>query len=708
MTKRLHILMVLLTVCLSVSAQSINEQQARERAVEFLMSDPGHSGTRQAMKQKPQLETATIGTSGLYVFNVAGGGFVVTSGDERTLPVLGYSTTGRFDWERMPENMRWWLQEYSRAITALGNAKLPAQTRAGEARAIINPLIKSQWGQEWVYNHQCPIYEGRVAKYNGTRCLTGCTATALAGVMRYHQWPKTATTAIPAYTYEVDNVQEKPKLQETFSLEGLEPVTFDWANMLDTYLTEPDEDGRREVRSDVTAAQKKAVAQLMRYCGQAVQMSYSPVTSLAWVQPIPEALRQYFGYDQGVRYVSRDGISIEHWEQGIYDELAAGRPVIYGGTSNDGGHTFICDGYDGAGLFHMDWGWDGECNNYFSLSVLNPYSYDKEVTVNSSYSYAQGAVVGIQPPKEGTQPAPNWPEPQLSIRPFIVSEEGKNDILNFTVMYANSFVPEATFSIELFVMDEATKKLKVATNLQFSQTMKATQRYPLGIALPATMEGGDRTFDFYIGMLCTSVEGAQWTNISGENYVIRATVKDGRASYEVMPSAKGLSLQGGRITKGTGTKGSDNDLTLTIQNNGEEYSGQMCLEEYPIGNDDPEKAYQAIYADPVNLGGYKLEHTANMGVYIGANSSGDVAFSFSPRSEGTYLFILYEGLFDEKGVVLNRPVAYCSLNILPTGIRTIETKTVGEDGPYYNLSGQKVVPQRKGIYIQNGKKVILR
>ena len=694
--------MVLLAISLSASAQSINEQQAREQAVKFLMSDSGRGGTRQAMTQEPRLEKADIRTSGLYVFNVENGGFVVVSGDERTLPVLGYSTTGRFDWERMPENMRWWLQEYSRAIAALGHVQLSAQTRAGETRAAIAPMIKNQWGQNKVYNLLCPTYEGQVEKYKGQRCLTGCTATAMAQMMYFHKWPKAATKAIPGYTYVVSNVQEKPQLKESFSLEALEPITFDWDNMLDTYL---DKDGNRDIRSDVTEAQKKAVAQLMRYCGQSIEMSYSPVTSLAYVMPVSEALRNYFGYDKGVRYLSRSGISIENWEKVIYAELEAGRPIIYSGSATDGGHSFICDGYDGAGLYHFDWGWDGSCNNYFSLSVLNPYQYDKEVTPNLSFSYGHEIVIGIQPPKEGTQPAPTWPEPSLNGKPYLISDE-KGDYLYFNVTYTN-LVPEATFQIELFMMNQATGKLEQATNLNYSVTMKAGVSSLNYVSLPDSYKGEDRVFDFYIGMLCTSVAGAKWTNVSGANQVLRVTVKDGKATYEALPSAAGLSIESGKITKGSGTKGSDNDLTLTIKNTGEEYIGTMCLEEYFIGNDDPEKAYKTIIDNPTNYGGYTLEHTSKAGAYIKAQSSDNVLFSFSPKSEGTYLFILFEELYNENGNLLNRPIAHCNIAVTPTGIRAIDTKTVGENAPYYNLSGQKVVPHRKGIYIQNGKKVIL-
>ena len=267
---------------------------------------------------------------------------------------------------------------------------------------------------------------------------------------------------------------------------------------------------------------------------------------------------------------------------------------------------------------------------------------------------------------------------------------------------------EATFKVELFVMDEKTGQLSQYSDLRSSFSMKSQLFYTKSIILPSAPNLPEGTTDFYIGMLCTSVEGAKWTNLSGETQVLRATMKGGNVTYEVLPSPAGLSLQSGKITKGSGTKGSDNDLTLTIKNDGAEYSGALWLREFFIGNDDPDKAYKAIIADPANHAGYTLEHTSKAGAFIKANSSENILFSFSPKSEGTYLFVLYEGVLDGNNELLNRPLAYCSKATLPTGIRSAETKVAGEDAPYYNLSGQKVVPQRKGIYIHNGKKVILR
>ena len=706
--RKQFILLLLLAVGIPASAQSISERQARENAAEFLMSNSDHSGTRQA--QKPQLETAAVGTPSLYVFNVDGGGFVVASGDSRTLPVLGYSTTGRFNWDRIPANMRWWLQEYSRAIAALGDVQLPAKTRAeGDARAAISPLIKSKWGQaDNVYNIQCPTYEGKVEKYKGKNCYSGCVATAMAAVMNYHKWPKAATQPIPAYEWIIKNAQEGAELKETFSADALPAVTFDWDNILDTYLNEPDADDNRTVKSDVTDAQKNAVAQLMRYCGQSVQMSYSPVNSTAPSETVSEALRKYFGYDKGATCLLRDQFTIDSWDKIIYDELAAGRPVIYAGAADGGGHAFVCDGYDGAGLYHIDWGWNGESNNYFALSVLNPYSYDKDVTPGFVYSYEQEAVVGIQPAKEGSQASP-WPMVSLYSKPYLVdSEDGKSVLLYFNAIYYDFDPAKATFNIELFSMNKSTGQLEQATDLKMKGEMDAQIFYNYSIELPKTdsENGGDRSYDLYIGMRCTSVENAGWQNISGATNFIRASVKDGNISYVVMPSPAGLSITKCEVTKGTGTQGSNNDLTFTLKNDGDEFNGTLYLEVFPIGTADPEKAYKDIKEDTGDT--YKVESTAKAGTYIKANTTGNLLFSFTPKSEGNYLFILYDYLMDSESKVLFRPIAHCSLGVTPTGIHAIDSKAEAADGPYYNLSGQQVVPQRKGVYIRNGKKVIVK
>ena len=117
-------------------------------------------------------------------------------------------------------------------------------------------------------------------------------------------------------------------------------------------------------------------------------------------------MRQYFNYDKGTRAIFRSYYSIEQWENMVYDELKSNRPVPYAGQSGSGGHSFVVDGYDGNGLFHLNWGWGGMCDGYYRLSVLNPFNNSGIGSASGlmGYSFMQEAVIGVQPPTEGTEP----------------------------------------------------------------------------------------------------------------------------------------------------------------------------------------------------------------------------------------------------------------------------------------------------------------
>ena len=214
---------------------------------------------------------------------------------------------------------------------------------------------------------------------SGVQTVTGCVATALAQVINYYRYPAQTTQAIPSYTTRTLGLN----IDET-------PVTaIDWDNMLDSYT------------GSETEAQNQAVATLMMLCGRAVKMDYDISAnggSAAFTPEDVNALRNYFGYDPSVCCVQRKAYGTDAWEELIYTELASQRPVIYAGSSTTGGHSFVVDGYSSDGLFHINWGWGGSSDEYFLLSVLNPYN-NAAIGSNSSddgFSYDQEAIIGIQ------------------------------------------------------------------------------------------------------------------------------------------------------------------------------------------------------------------------------------------------------------------------------------------------------------------------
>lgn len=305
----------------------------------------------------------TLSQESYYVFpNANSKGFTIVSGDDRLPEIVGYSSQGSYDENNLPEGFISFMKAYQNLYNKvnLGDAealKNLAEIKAwrnkknasAETSSAVAPLLGNiEWDQTSPYNNMCPRYDSvHVA-------ATGCVATAMAQVMAYYKYPKQLKADIPGYVNRWNGIpMEIPTITRE---EGI----YDWDNMLPKYNKE----------ANATQQQKDAVAKLMYHCGAAVQMNYGP-ESAASVSA--SKLAKYFGYDADLMMdLNRSTFSLDKWMQIIDTELAAGRPVLYSGQASDGGHQFICDGKDGEGLYHINWGWSGSQNGYFDLSLLNP------------------------------------------------------------------------------------------------------------------------------------------------------------------------------------------------------------------------------------------------------------------------------------------------------------------------------------------------
>lgn len=375
MKRTIALFYALLTVAM-VLANPIDKQQARRLAAQFaesrgaqLKGEPLRApGRTTATEQQP-----------LYVFNTDGNqGFVIVSGDDRAETILGYTEQGQYDEDALPENFRWWLEMTAKEIEALslqGEAQREAPARKVKTHRAITPLLVTEWNQGsateegYIYNTLCPTI-------NGKHCITGCVATAGAQIMYYYQWPKKATSVVPGYTTENSQADTSADLPA---------VTFKWADMKPVYTS-----------ADKGSAAAEAVARLMLYCGYAANMWYGLGASSAATSILARGMAQYFDYDPNTfRTVYRDAYSIEEWDELIYQELAASRPIVYSGSSFTGGHAFICDGYDGEGMYHFNWGWGGSYNGFFTLQATNPYSQGE--STREGYVFQQYVTIGIQP-----------------------------------------------------------------------------------------------------------------------------------------------------------------------------------------------------------------------------------------------------------------------------------------------------------------------
>lgn len=371
---------------LALAAGFAGAAQARTlspaEALARVSNDAAKGGAHKAparLSAKAQLvftKTAADAEPAVYVYNGGNGGYMLVSADDCALPLLGYSDAGSFpaDTTLLPPAMRWWISEYANQIAyarARGLEGGGIKTAVLEGLPAIAPMIKTAWDQGEPYNAQCPTY-GSSATY------TGCVATAMAQVLNYWQYPEKGKGQI---SYNAETIQKRLSLN--FALKK-----FDWANMLPAY-----ENG------NWTAEQADAVAYLMKACGYAVKMDYGTDSSGALAIYIARGLTRYLDYDPNISYEVRHFYSTTQWNQMIYDNLRDVGPVLYGGGSLiGGGHSFICDGYDGEGLFHFNWGWTGMSDGYFSLDALNPYALGTGGGTGGGYNFTQDAVLGIQPP----------------------------------------------------------------------------------------------------------------------------------------------------------------------------------------------------------------------------------------------------------------------------------------------------------------------
>lgn len=370
MKKILLTLLAFLSVA-TANAEPVSRQQALKKAGQFM---PGKKFSESKASTRSDVSDA------FYVFNAEGnGGYVIVSGDDRTTEILGYSETGNLDMNQLPENLKWWLDGYNRQIKALGNSVKPAQkskTRVADSWEAIAPLIKTKWNQHEPFNLMCPDKNGKVFGDDGFDvnyiCVTGCVAAAMAQIMYYYNYPQNCP-AIDEYTME-----------KGWKMNALPATTFKWAQMKKTY------------KGDETDESAEAVAELFRYCGQAVSMDYGLGGSEAGVSPYDMA--EVFGYSKNAKLLSRSMYSSSDWEDMVYKDLSENHPVLYGGASMSGGHQFIVDGYDGNGLYHMNWGWGGMSDGYYVLSLANPDELGAGGgTSKDGYSMDQHAMFGLKP-----------------------------------------------------------------------------------------------------------------------------------------------------------------------------------------------------------------------------------------------------------------------------------------------------------------------
>ena len=378
MNRRNLLIVISLAVAVCAWAGKLSEQAALKKASAFMAAKGKTRGAGTLTRVYLPLETKSAIWSTtdapLYAFNKDGGGYVVVSGDDRTADILCFSYDGYIDADRMPVNMKAWLQGYVRQIESIPASAVRhrvATTRSVDTKEPLDTKLTTLWDQGYPYNLHCPELKfSWHGAEKSTRAITGCVATAMAMVLHYYKYPSELKNSIPSYegTCDVPVKDSSTGLVDTvknvkWQTEDIPAGTaIPWGNITDKY------------DSQSTDEEKDAVARLMQYCGASVDMNYG-TESFAYTGGLLYGLANVMDY-QDVYCLNSFEYDEQGWIDAVYHEMANAGPVMFAGVApTNGGHRFILDGYqpvDGKDYFYVNWGWSGDDNCYALLSVMEP------------------------------------------------------------------------------------------------------------------------------------------------------------------------------------------------------------------------------------------------------------------------------------------------------------------------------------------------
>lgn len=356
----------------------------------------------------------------------------------------------------------------------------------------------------------CPVVNA-----SGDKALVGCTATGMAMAMKYHNWPIRGNGS-HQYTTKTNKLAIGQDFSDTY---------YDWENMTDEYT------------ESSSLTEKSAVATLMYHCGVAANMDYGLEASGASEYDAALALINHFGYDEGLDVVRKNYYSMIEWSSLLLNELSHLRPVPYVGVSNyikEGAHFFICDGYDGFGYYHFNWGWGGSCNGFYLLTSMDP---------NDDYKFNidESMIIGMQKPR-GTAPKPSNRIVLDNVMSIFDRTINRNedfsitldDVCNMSIHAFNGLIGVALYTLDntfvdmLVSTDMKIESLYGISGLRLKGDIPGSiedgvyKLYPVSMAsvddnwIPIRHRVGLKSNAFYVTITKDKVE---FTTVTSEDYV---------------------------------------------------------------------------------------------------------------------------------------------------------------------------------------------
>lgn len=322
--------------------------------------------------------------SAYYIYNAEGGGFVIVSAEDAVTPILAYSDTGSFPVDDMAPGLKDWMEDLQANILELrrsGAKATPAvqaawasvtSSGAGPVMAADEKVIETaEWDQGDPYNRLSPTVDGKKA-------VTGCVATAISIIMYYYKYPVKGTGTLPGYDYTTSKGKNRHQ-------DGTELGTkYAWDKMLPRYSG-----------VSFSTEQADAVAQLMFDVGIMCEMSFNADGSGASTAFSVSRLPEYMGFDKSIVFYSKGIFTAEEWIGMIRGEIDEEHPVLYSGHDAEGGHAFVCDGYNSEGFLHFNWGWSGKGNGFFALTDLGGFTGSNVAVFNMIPDEGKEANPGI-------------------------------------------------------------------------------------------------------------------------------------------------------------------------------------------------------------------------------------------------------------------------------------------------------------------------
>lgn len=478
--KKIFLLTVWVLWTISSILVARTPQEAAEIASQFISERANVSASAQRVAANVQVDLAYTQyqvdqtTPALFIFNTnADNGFVLVSAEDEVRTILGYSDKGNFDKNNIPENMQFWLRMYASEIAQYeankpvlkhGQGSVETKKRVATSYPEIAPIMSTTWGQGAPYNDQCPVV-------NGERSVVGCVATAISQIMYTHKYP---TKGIGSKTYTT--ATHNKKLTVDFS-----SATYDWDNMLPTYT------------KGYTTDQANAVATLCYHVGVASEMDYSPSSSGTISQVALANMAAHFGYDKGMNILLKDFMLENDIINAIAADLQKGHPVYVGGvTKNREGHAFVCDGLNSDGYLHINWGWNGMSDGYFSISALDP---DKQGTGGSSgdLAFTEGVEVftNIQPDQGGTATALVTVD---ALTRTSADELSRNAQLTFSLSgFTSRGLKTAQGNVSYFIYDSNNELVQIIPCVNFELPAGYGYNDPIAISasIPSSLANGE-------------------------------------------------------------------------------------------------------------------------------------------------------------------------------------------------------------------------